>query len=152
MQQQENEYASDYRGHVQNRQTDLRVEPIYVLSYHPQKSEIKMYVPYSQDVENLNSRHVLPSTLYLTNSESGMDATQSEQHMKSIAEATAALEEKPHDKALLLRRALDYYHVRDFENAIADMNDYLRLAGGTDAQSAMPFCPTGGVADYSIGF
>lgn len=126
VQQQENEYASDYRGHVQNRQTDLRVEPIYVLSYHPQKSEIKMYVPYSQDVENLNSRHVLPSTLYLTNSESGMDATQSEQHMKSIAEATTALEEKPHDRALLLRRALDYYHVRDFENAIADMNDYLQ--------------------------
>lgn len=126
VQYQDHEYASDYRGHVQNRQTDLRVEPIYVLSYHPQKSEIKLYVPYSQEVENLNNSHTLPATLYLTNSECGLDAAQTESHMAAIAQATAALESRPQDKSLLLRRALDYYHVRDFENAIADMNAYLQ--------------------------
>lgn len=126
VQHQENEYASDYRGHVQNRQTDLRVEPIYVLSYHPQKSDIRMYVPYSQDVEDLNARHALPSVLHLTNSECALDSAQTEGHLASIAQATSALERAPHDKALLLRRAMDYYHVRDFENAIADMNDFLQ--------------------------
>lgn len=126
VQHQENEYASDYRGHVQNRQTDLRVEPIYVLSYHPQKSEIKMYVPYSQDVENLNNSHTLPFTLYLTNSESGLDSAQTERHMKDIDQVSRSLEGSPQDRGLLLRRALDYYHVRDFENAIADMNAYLQ--------------------------
>lgn len=126
VQHQENEYASEYRGHVQNRQTDLRVEPIYVLSYHPQKSDIKMYVPFSQEVEDLNSRHALPLTLHLTNSECGLDSAQTEKHISSIAEATLTLERNPHDRAALLRRALDYYHVRDFENAIADMNDFLQ--------------------------
>lgn len=126
VQEQENEYASDYRGHVQNRQTDLRVEPIYVLSYHPQNSEVKMYVPFSQDVENINERHTLPFTLYLTNSECGLDAAQTDKHLASITETSSALQNKPHDRTLLLRRALDYYHVRDFENSIADMNDMLQ--------------------------
>lgn len=126
VQHQENEYASDYRGHVQNRQSSLRVEPIYVISYHTQKSELNTYVPYSQEVENLNTARLLPATLYLTNHEGGLDASQTDEHMNSIAQTTVALESKPHDTTLLLRRALDYYHVRDFENAIADMNDYLQ--------------------------
>lgn len=126
VQYQENEYASDYRGHVQNRQSNLRVEPIYVISYHAVKSDVNMYVPYSQEVENLNSSHALPATLYLTNHEGGLDASQTDEHMRSITQVSEELESKPHDKILLLRRALDYYHVRDFENAIADMNDYLQ--------------------------
>ena len=126
-QETENEYASEYRGRVQNRQTELRVEPLYVLSYYRQISEIKTYVAYSKKLEELNARHVLPGVLYLTSLEGNMTEENMQQHFTWISELTEQLEKEPYNSDLLLRRALDYYHVRDFENSISDLNALLAI-------------------------
>ena len=126
-QETENEYASEYRGRVQNRQSELRVEPLYVLTYYRQESDVKTYVAYSRQVEECNARHVLPGVLWLTPNEGSMSEKNIQQHFDWIAECTEQLEKTPHDSDLLLRRAFDYYHVRDFENCIADLNALLTL-------------------------
>ena len=130
--EEENEYASEYRGKVQNRQTELRPEPIYSLTYYKRTSETNTYVAYCQQIEELNAHNVLPRQLYLTDNVAPMTAKQTEAHQATIAMLSEKLEQGQADKGLLLRRALDYYHVRDFENAVADMDEFI-LNGNSDS-------------------
>ncbi len=120
--EEENEYVSEYRGKVQNRRTELQPEPIYSLTYYKKDSETNTYVAYCLELEKLNARKSLPSQLYLTDSEAPMTEKQTEIHQASISET-------PSDSSLkgdkLFQRALDYYHIRDFENAVADMDAFI---------------------------
>ena len=131
--EEENEYVSEYRGKVQNRQTELRPEPIYLLTYYRKLSETNTYTCYCQELETLNASKSLPSQLYLTDSEAPLTAKQTEAHQAAIA--------NPSDSILsgeqLFQRALDYYHIRDFENAVADM-DELILSGNSDSYLQSP--------------
>ena len=120
--EEENEYVSEYRGKVQNKQTELRPEPIYSLTYYKRNSETNTYVAFCTELEELNAKHVFPKQLYLTDNEAPMTARQTESHQASINTLSEQLEQKPNDGNLLIRRALDHYHVRDFENAVADMD------------------------------
>ena len=130
--EEENEYVSEYRGKVQNRQTELQPEPIYSLTYYKRDSETNTYVAYCPQVEELNARKVLSQQLYLTDNEAPMTEKQTEAHQSSINALSEQLEQKPNDRNLLMRRALDYYHIRDFENAVADMNALIQ-ENGVDA-------------------
>ena len=132
----ENQYASEYRGKVQNRQTELKPEPLYIFTYYKNSSDVKLYVAYSKELEKMNARSILPSTLYLTCDEGNMSEAQLNAHLASITATTSAIAEKGVIKELLFKRALDYYHVRDFENGIADMDSYV-LKYGDDVLSLM---------------
>ena len=132
----ENLYASEYRGKVQNKQTELKPEPLYIFTYYKNPSDVKLYVAYSKELEKMNARSILPSTLYLTDDEGNMTESQLNAHLASITATTAAISENGIIKELLFKRALDYYHVRDFENGIADMDTYV-LKYGDDVLSLM---------------
>lgn len=132
----DNQYVSEYRGKVQNKQTELKPEPLYIFTYYKNPSDVRLYVAYSKELDKLNTRSILPSTLYLTSDEGNMKESQLNAHLSSITETTSAIEEKGVIKELLFKRALDYYHVRDFENGIADMDTYV-LKYGDDALSLM---------------
>ena len=121
--EEENEYVSEYRGKVQNRQTELQPEPIYSLTYYKKDSETNTYVVYCSELEKLNSSGVLPHKLYLTDNE-----TQAPSH-EVAAELESLSSQVELTSGLLFRRALDYYHVRDFENAVADMNTLIQENG-----------------------
>ncbi|MBQ9170294.1 MAG: tetratricopeptide repeat protein [Bacteroidaceae bacterium] len=127
--EEENEYVSEYRGKVQNRQTELQPEPIYSLTYYRKESETNTYVAYLPDLERLNAGQTLPRQLFLTDNEAPMTEKQTEAHQASALALTEELEQKPGDKDLLMRRALDYYHIRDFENAVSDMNALIQEHG-----------------------
>ena len=128
-QEHENEYASEYRGRVQNRQTDLVVEPLYMLSYYKKESDLRTTIVYIADIEALNDRKALPSHLYLTDSEAPLSEKQTEARQQSVGLLTEKLEGQSGQRDLLLARAVDYYHLRDFENAIADMNTLIQVNG-----------------------
>ena len=130
--EEDNEYASEYRGKVQNRQAELHPEPVYVLSYYRRQSETNPYVAFCQQIEEVNDKRLLPQHLYLTDREPPMAAAQTEAHQASIARLTAQLDSLPSQRDLLLQRAMDYYHVRDFENAVSDMNNLIQ-SNGVDA-------------------
>ena len=127
--EEENEYVSEYRGKVQNRQTELHPGPIYSLTYYKKDSETNTYVAYCSQLEKLNAGKALPHQLFLTDSEAPLAAKQTESHQASILSLSEQLENSPADKDLLMRRALDYYHIRDFENAVSDMNALIQENG-----------------------
>jgi tetratricopeptide (TPR) repeat protein len=140
--EEENEYVSEYRGKVQNRQSELRAEPIYSLSYYRRTSDTNAYIAFCPQVEELNARHVLLQQLYLTDNEAPMTEKQTEAHQESIGVLSSQIDQKPEDRNLLMRRALDYYHIRDFEDAVADMNAFIQEADNefqTTADVALAF-------------
>lgn len=139
-QEQENEYVTEYRGKVQNRQTELRPEPVYSLTYYKKNSETNNYACYCPQLDMLNASGILPRQLYLTDSEALMTAKQTEAHQASILALSEQLEQTPEDRNLLMRRALDYYHIRDFENAVSDMNALISVL---NSQSTIHNSPDG---------
>ena len=130
----EPEYASAYRGKVQNRQVELTPQPLYVLSYHRSESAVSRYLPYYKAVESLNASHVLPRAVYLTNHEPTLTESQMQVHFDAIADATQRIEaavagrqDKKRIAILYFGRALDEYQVRDFDSAARDLDSAAQL-------------------------
>ena len=130
------EYASDYRGRVQDHKVELQPMPLIVACYHRSQSITNRYVPFYKQVEQLNNKKVLPSTLLLTDSEPTLTESQLRGHFASIAELTQRIDSltasgRKIDANLFVARALDEYHVRDFEAAQTDLERAVALDGQT---------------------
>ncbi len=119
---EKNEYTSEYRGKVQNRSVDLVPEPMYLLTYYKRESAVSNFITYHRLLDALNTSHSLPYTLYISNSEANVTEQQINAHFSDIASLTETIERSPDAVPAYLRRALDFYHVRDFSAALADLD------------------------------
>ena len=126
------EYASEYRGKVQDRDTEMKLEKQFVLSYYSTQSfgQSVHYLPY---IESFNKEHpLLPSPLKITNNEGHYDTSDTEKYLSDIAvqseiiDKNSTLQNSELLSALLLR-ALDYYYARDFESSILDLDVVLNM-------------------------
>lgn len=131
----ERRYASEYRGRVQDKAADLLPEPLYVLTFYRRRNAVNRYLPYHKSVEQLNAMNLLPQTLYLSNSEVPVTEEQAKVHFASIADYSQRIGKGDAGAVLFLARALDYYQVRDFESALADLERSAEL----DATSPLTF-------------
>lgn len=125
------EYANMYRGKVQNRPSRVEIPGLYVLSYHTMVEAMQAYVPYAPFVESINQRHILPHTLYITLHEGTLSQQLMDGCFNRIRQVESTLEEREPEAAdslLLLRQAVDYNHVRDFENAIFYLDELKQMA------------------------
>lgn len=121
-QELEKQYESAYRGRVQNQHQDLCPEPYYVLTYYRRVDSMRRYVGYHPLLEELNAGNVLPKTIYLSNNEGSLSEGLVRMHFDGIADATQRLSSQSMNTQLYIKRALDYYHVRDFDAALADLD------------------------------
>lgn len=126
----ERTYASEYRGRVQDKAVELQPEPLYVLTYYRRESAVKRYMPFHKSLEALNATGILLQPLYLSNSEVALGDEQVKVHLASIGEWTEKIAADESDARLYLARALDYYQVRDFESAMADLDRSISLQPG----------------------
>ncbi len=118
----EREYESSYRGRVQDHRVDIQPQPLIILAQHRQQSPTNRYVPFDQMLEDLNAEGLIPRTVYLTNTEVQLDEQELGLHFASIAQLTAKIDAmRTPTPQLYLARAIDDYHVRDFEAALADL-------------------------------
>ncbi len=127
--EQQNEYASEYRGRVQDKAVELRPEPMYFLTYYKRESEVGGFITFHKLLEALNASKSLPLRLYLSDAEAPADEERIEGHFADIAEISEIIAEDSKNVArsrretsCYMRRALDYYHVRDFGGALADLD------------------------------
>lgn len=126
-QPQREEYASEYRGRVQDKQTELAVEPMYVMTYYKRKHGLSSFMPFHHTVESFNRSGQLPLPLYISNVEANASEERTEQHFEDIRAVTEVLGDSPETTGLHLRRAMDYYHVRDFEACLQDLDRAVQL-------------------------
>lgn len=124
----EREYASAYRGRVQDRRVEDQPQPIIVIARHALQSVTNRYVPFHHLVETLAANKDVGGAVRLTNSEPQLDESELQLHFTAIGlesqQITAAAQPSA---TLYIGRALDYYHVRDFEAALADLSQAASL-------------------------
>ncbi len=121
------DYASEYRGRVQNKAVDLQLQPFYVFTYYNREGDLRSQVSYHRLLEELNAVDDLPAHLYLTGDEAVLSEQQITFHFQDITQISAIIDSLPEAIAPRLRRALDYYHVRDFSASISDLDCVLAV-------------------------
>ncbi|MDE7165894.1 MAG: tetratricopeptide repeat protein, partial [Bacteroidaceae bacterium] len=78
-------------------------------------------------VESFNQSGQLPLPLRISNAEANASDLRISQHTDDILAVTEVLSDSPETTGLYLRRAMDYYHVRDFEACLQDLNRAIEL-------------------------
>lgn len=127
----EREYESAYRGRVQDRHVGVQPQSIMIISQHRNQSPTNRYIPYDRQLDALNGNDVIRRTVYLTNTEPQLDEQELQVHFSSIALLTAAIDEAQTPTAMqYIARAIDEYHVRDFESALTDLERAESLDNG----------------------
>ncbi|MCQ2189885.1 MAG: tetratricopeptide repeat protein [Paludibacteraceae bacterium] len=117
-------YKTNYRGKVQNVNSDITLQPNYIPSYYADKKEIGRTV-YSQMVKQIESAYKLPRQLHLVTNPEKLSEAQIQSHFESIRHESAQTGWT--DKANLLARALDYASVQDYTAAYDDLTTFVQI-------------------------
>lgn len=117
----EQKYKSDYRGRVQDRNVNIKMEPMYAITYYEKPSDVKGAVNYHKLIDNLNRSGVFPKRLQITNMEAPLTEEQVKFHFALIDSHTSAIVEDGKDVRKRFSRALDFYLVQDFNSSIEDL-------------------------------
>ena len=99
-------------GPVQDRNVNIKMEPMYALTYYEKMSDVKRAVHYYKYIDDLNRAGVLPKRLYITNMESPLTEEQVKFHFALIDTHTSAIVENPKDARTRFSRALDFIWCR----------------------------------------
>lgn len=122
------EYENKYRGKVQNLNTSINFEGIYVLTYYDKTSELRVNAYYQKDVDDINSKNYLRDKLYITNVNVAMTETQIQKQFELIRHysnlLTTAREKRPVD---YFGRAVSYTLVKNYDAAIEDLGTVISL-------------------------
>ena len=126
--EQKSKYQSEIRGRVQDRNVQVDLEPMFVLTYYERQADVRERVFYDRIVERFNDRRVLAWRLLLTNREAALTEDQIAAHFASIDDYARRIERAPANADLHFGRALDYLLVQDFAEALRDLDRTIELA------------------------
>lgn len=103
------DYASVIRGKVQNRQTEVKCLPSYVLTFYPVEQATLQYHPYTLLLENAHRRYNIDQNISISCGELPVDSMLQKLHQERITE----------DRVLNrpLQLIMDYRAIRDVEDA-----------------------------------
>ncbi len=137
-QEMEHEYQSDYRGRVQNRRVGMDYMPMYMLTTERQVSAVKQYVAYDRQVDSIN--HILPADcqLHIVCSQATLGEAATQRYfvrLDSLSAGIARTRTIRQVQPLLLRRAIAYSVIQNYESAIDDLSTYLQ----TDSTSSIAY-------------
>jgi tetratricopeptide (TPR) repeat protein len=112
---------------VQDKNVTITPRPLFALTYYERHDDVKSQVNYYKTIEELNARRVLPDRLKVTNEEAPLTEAQVNKHFASIDNFSARLDRHPEDVEARFARAIDFYLVQDFDAAIEDLTEVIRL-------------------------
>ncbi len=125
--QADSKYADARRGNVQNRNTEVVNERMFVLSYYAKYDETRRTNLYHPQVNTYNRNKSLASSLKVTNNELALTDELVNYHFTNIDKISKQLEELSDRPDLFFIRAMEYALVQDFSSAINDLNRTLAL-------------------------
>lgn len=126
-QEMNNEYQSAYRGRVQNRRTEEEPQPMYTMSLFRPESEVSMYVAYDWRVDSLQHLLSLPQ-LCLTTRQPSLSERGSRVVFGLLDSLSVAIDQSrntPQATQLLLKRAIGYATIQNYQAAIEDLTTCL---------------------------
>lgn len=125
--QSDSKYADTRRGNVQNRNTEVVNERMFVLSYYARYDETRRTNLYHPLINSFNRNKSLASTLKVTNNELALTDDLVNYHFNNIDKITKQINENSDRADLYFMRAMEYALVQDFSSSINDLNRTLAL-------------------------
>lgn len=126
--QVEEEYNnSAIRGHIQDRNLQIELQPLMELSYYSSPTELRPGTYYIKEVDEINTTRMLRFVIVVTSAIPNLDEDIFERHFKSIEYYNSYLSTHQPRAIDYIGRALDYMTVRDYDAAIRDINNALKL-------------------------
>lgn len=119
-------YKTDYRGKVQDKNVTILPQPMFALNYYEREEEVKRQINFAKCIDEVNNLHVLPHRLLITNNEASLSEEQVKRHFQSIDDETAKIVTDPENAFHYYARAMDFYLVQDFDNALKDLDETLK--------------------------
>lgn len=112
-----NAYTNEFRGRVQNRQTELKCQPMYMLGFYSKEHPTRRYIPYSSTVEEFSAKNKLEQPLVICNNEISLDSAHIIRHQERIF--------RDEQLGQGCQLAMDHYIVRDFESAMSVLDSII---------------------------
>ncbi len=125
----ENEFSSEYRGKVQNRNVYVALQPLFALTYYNKESEVGRIIYYHRYLEAIRRTGSLPLPLLVTAAEQALDEEQIAYHFKDIDAQTAKFVADGEEAIYYYARGLDFYLVQDLSAAIEDFTQAIIVDG-----------------------
>lgn len=124
----EEEYNNNaIRGHVQDHNLAIELQPLMELSYYSAPSELRPGTYYIKEVDDLNSTRMLRFVIVVTSALPALDEDIFERHFKSIDYYNSYLATHQPRAIDYLGRAIDFITVRDYDAARRDISTALSL-------------------------
>lgn len=118
----------DIRGKLQDRNVVANIEPIFVITYYDEPTELKPGGDYIREVDDINSTHMLHSPLRVTNHEPVMTDTETtRRHFSSVDYYNSYISSHKPRTIDYFGRAMDLMTLRDYEGALVDFNRCIDL-------------------------
>ena len=120
-------FNDKYKGRVQDRETSLAPAPLFYLSMkHPQES-LKAVSTYFRELGELNNRHYIEETLYLKEEDEPLTEDEIDEAFELVERYSHVLGTGTPRAADYIARGVLYTMVKDYENALADFNEALKI-------------------------
>ncbi len=119
---------SAIRGRIQDRNLNIEIEPLMMLSFYTSPSELKHNTYYIREVDDLNATRSLRFVLMVTNVVPTIDEASAARHFQSIDYYNSYLASHTPRPVDYIGRALDFITVRDYGNALKDADRAIALA------------------------
>lgn len=116
------------RGRVQDRNLQVEIEPMMLLSFYSSPTELQQNTYYVREVDDLNATRSLRFMLVVTNRVPTIDEAQADKHFQSIEYYNSYLSTHKPRPVDYIGRALDFITVRDYRNAEKDAERTIEMA------------------------
>ena len=118
---------SNIRGRVQDRNINIEIEPLMLLSYYSSPGELSSGTFYTQEVDNLNATRELRNILVITNTAPALDEATLQRHREGLEYYNSYLSTHTPRTIDYMGRAMDLLTLGEYEKAIADADRMLGL-------------------------
>ncbi|MDR1336657.1 MAG: tetratricopeptide repeat protein [Tannerella sp.] len=125
--EQKQQYRSEIRGRVQDRNIRIDLEPSFILTYYEKSLPLGGVTHYDKTLEAFNSRMTVSWKILITNQEAALTEEQIAAHFESINEYSARIEREPGNADCYFGRAMDFMLVQDFAEALHNFDRVIEL-------------------------
>lgn len=116
------------RGKVQDRNVNIKLCPIFMLSYYATTNQLKETPYYIKEVDDVNSTRLLRQVLQVTDEDSPItDEEIIQQHFASIEYYNSYIATHTPRAIDYFARAMDFMTIRNYKNAIEDFTRAIEL-------------------------
>lgn len=115
------------RGHVQDRNLSIELQPLMELSYYSSPTELRPGTYYIKEVDDLNATRMLRFVIVVTNAIPQLDEDIFARHFKSIEYYNSYLATHTPRAVDYIGRAIDFMTVRDYDAAQRDIAAAIKL-------------------------